>query len=100
MPLPEEPINLDALADRISDRLAERVAVANSKKNLTVEHAASYCDVSQDSIRTLLSSGRLTAFRPVPGRVLISIRELDALVQASTRAPRKGRGIYSRRAGT
>jgi hypothetical protein len=41
----------------------------------------------------MISSGKLTALRPVKGRIVIDRDELDSVVRASTAAPRKGRGI-------
>jgi len=91
-----EPLDLDALADALADRLAERIGQAATQRYLTVAHAAEYTDLSADSIRSMLVSGKLTALRPVSGRVLIEKRELDAVLQASTKRPRKGRGVYER----
>jgi hypothetical protein len=48
--------------------------------------------LSQDSIRNMLSSSRLTALRPVKGRVVIDRVELDAAVRARTCRPHRGRG--------
>jgi hypothetical protein len=89
-------LDLDALAAQITDRLAERLGAGASQRYLSVAHAAVYCDLSEDSIRSLLSSGKLTALRPVPGRIVIDKRELDALLTSSTRRPRRGRGQYDR----
>ncbi len=96
--MPPDPpaIDVDALAGAVAERLAELLPALPQKRYLTVAHAAEYADLSPDSIRSLLSSGKLTALRPVPGRVLIDRRELDALLQASTKRPRRGRGVYDR----
>jgi excisionase family DNA binding protein len=87
------------LAVQIADRVAERIAAAASQRYLTVRHAAAYCDLSEDSIRSLLAGGKLTALRPVPGRAVIDRRELDALLASSTKRPRHGRGVYDRAGG-
>jgi excisionase family DNA binding protein len=76
--------------------VAERLADLARRRYLSVAHAAEYADLSEDSIRSLLSSGKLTALRPVPGRVVIDRRELDALLLSSTRRPRRARGVYDR----
>ncbi len=96
MPLPEDDVDLDRFVDALIERLAERVAIDNTRKYLTVAHAAVYADLSEDSIRSMLASGRLRGFRPVSGRVLIDRRELDSVIQSSTKNPRKGRGRYVR----
>jgi excisionase family DNA binding protein len=90
------PLDVDTLADAIADRLAARTAETARQRYLTVQHAAEYVDVSTDTIRSLLASGKLTALRPVPGRVVIDRRELDALLASSTKQPKRGRGIYDR----
>ncbi len=75
---------LDALA-RQSSALAQRF--------LSVKSAATYADLSEDSIRRLIERGDLTAHRPVKGRILIDREELDRLITGSTRRPVNGRGI-------
>jgi excisionase family DNA binding protein len=73
------------------DTLLERSSVAE-RRFLTVANAAQYADLSEESIRRLLASGKLTGLRPLKGRVLIDRRQLDALVLSSTTKPRTGRG--------
>ena len=48
----------------------------------TVEGASQYCGLSRRSLWRLLARKELTAFRPIPGRVLIDLAELDALVRS------------------
>jgi excisionase family DNA binding protein len=64
-----------------------------SPRFLTIQRAAEYVSLSDDYIRRMISSGKLTALRPVKGRIVIDRDELDSVVRASTAAPRKGRGI-------
>jgi hypothetical protein len=89
-------VDLDALADAVAAKVADRFAELARRRYLSIPHAAEYGDLSPDSIRSLLSSGKLTALRPVPGRVVIDRRELDALFASSTKGPRCGRGLYER----
>lgn len=64
------------------------------KRFLTVKDAAFRAgELSEESIRRMLSAGKLTALRPVPGRILIDVNELDSVIIASDSRPRKGRGI-------
>ncbi len=70
-------------------------ADALPKRYLTVANAAAYCDLSEESIRRLISSRKLTAHRPVRGRVLVDRQELDAVIRNSTTMPRNGRGRTS-----
>jgi excisionase family DNA binding protein len=88
----------DAIAEAVVLKLDKRLAELAQRRYLTVAHAAAYTDLSADTIRQLISGGRLTGLRPVPGRVLIDRRELDALLASSTRVPRTGRGRYDRAA--
>src|SRR5262245_29210652 len=87
----ELPGPLDRL-ERKLDELAERLA-APPQRWLTVARAALYADLSEESIRRLIASGKLTAHRPVKGRVLIDRNELDDLIRATAnQRPRHGRG--------
>jgi excisionase family DNA binding protein len=98
MPPDPAPLDLGALAEAVAGLVAERLADLAQRRYLSVAHAAMYCDLSEDSVRSLLSSGKLTAYRPVAGRVLIDRRELEALLQSSTKRPRRARGVYDRTA--
>jgi hypothetical protein len=89
-------LDIDALAEALAERLVQRVGAAVSRRYFSVADAATYSGLSADSIRSLLSSGKLTGYRPVSGRVVIDRRELDSLIQASTRVPRRRRGTYDR----
>jgi excisionase family DNA binding protein len=66
---------------------------------LSVEGAAHYGSMSPTTIRSLLASGRLTGYRPVPGKILIDRGELDSLVSSSAGPGAKnGRGKAAARA--
>jgi hypothetical protein len=79
----------------IKDLLAALVAANAAKmvdaRFLDVEAAAAFTSLSADSIRRLLSAGKLTALRPVKGRVVIDREQLTSLVLNSTTTLRKGR---------
>jgi excisionase family DNA binding protein len=94
-----DPSDIERLAGLVADRIAEKMAAgrfAAAQRFLTVADAARYTGLSTDSVRSMISTGRVTALRPVKGRVLIDRRELEAAVLASTNAPRNGRGKYVR----
>jgi len=93
-----EQIDVKAIADRISAELAERIGLA-SQRFLTVRQAANYVGVSEDSIRSMLLSRKITARRPVGGRILICRKELESAILASTNKPRRGRGSGRRNNG-
>lgn len=59
---------------------------------LTIQNAARYTDLSKESIRRLVAKGKLTAHRPVRGRVLIDRHELEAFIRSSVSVPRNSRG--------
>ncbi|MBX9656389.1 hypothetical protein K2Y11_22465 [bacterium] len=61
-----------------------------------IKTAAQHAAVSEDTIKGMLSSGRLQAYRPCPGRVVVNLDELDDLIRSSTATPRHRRGTYSR----
>lgn len=63
---------------------------------LTIEAAAARSSLSKGSIKRLFSAGKLTAHRPVRGRVLIAHNELDSVIRAATSTPRVGRGLNNR----
>jgi hypothetical protein len=85
-----------ALVEQIAERVAERLAGTPAKRFLSVPEASAYSTLSEDAIRSLLAGGKLTACRPVRGRVVIDKRELDCLILSSTDRPRCGRGKYPR----
>lgn len=62
----------------------------------TVSGGAAYSSLSESSIRREIAAGRLTAYRPRPGRILIDRRELDALILSANFRPRSGRGFRRR----
>ena len=62
----------------------------------SIAAAGHYTSLSPNSIRSLLSSGKLTALRPVRGRVLIDKAQLDDVVSSSTQKLKSGRGIRKR----
>lgn len=90
MSISADNVTLSDLAARL-DLLAESIA-APPKRWFGVAGSGEYCSLSEESIRRLLSSGKLTAHRPVKGKILIDRVELDALILGSTSTPRTGRG--------
>ena len=80
------------LLTRIEQLLESLVARTGSVRWLTVRAAADYSGLGEKSIRRLLVGGKLTAHRPVRGKILVCRLELDALIQASTKAIRRSRG--------
>jgi excisionase family DNA binding protein len=92
---PEAELNLDRLADLLAERLASRLHAPPPARFLSVADAAAYAAISPDSVRSMLTSGRLTALRPVAGRVVVDRQELDAAIRASAGRPRTRRGKRS-----
>jgi len=84
-------VTLELLAAKLNELLD--IAKRGSARFLTVQGAAEHSSLSPESIRRLISAGKLTALRPVRGRVLIDRRQLDSVVLSATQRPRRGRGI-------
>src|SRR5436190_1871356 len=84
-------MTLEDLAAKLDGLIAKVSAPA--PKFLSINAAAEYCSISPESIRHLVSAGKLTPLHPVPGRVVISREELEALVLSSDSRPRKGRAF-------
>jgi hypothetical protein len=83
--------------DQIEGLLRQLVAGAAASRWLTIAEGAEYARLSEESIRRLLASRKLTPHYPRPGRILIDKRELDGLIAGSIRRPvGAGRGRYER----
>lgn len=79
------------------DRTTDRDATpAIEPRFLTVSGAAAYCSLSESSIRREIAAGRLAAYRPRKGRILLDRRQLDALVTGADQHLRTGRGLRHR----
>lgn len=89
-PITDVPSNADLAA--MLGLLLERTA-AGERRFFSVADAAVYASLSEESIRRLLSAGKLTALRPVKGKISIDRQELDAFILSSTARPRIGRGL-------
>ena len=79
------------VAEKLTDRLSSIVA-RPIQRFVTIADAAIRVGVSEDSIRRLISTGKLTALRPIKGRIVLDVNQLDAHVLSSDSRPRKGRG--------
>ena len=49
--------------------------------------AETYSGLSQSTLRMLVREGRLTVYRPVPGRTLLDFRQLDDVVRSGAGKP-------------
>jgi len=83
---------LERVARRRDLTTTERLA-SPPQRFMTLRTASGYSDLSVDSLRRLVESGKLTAHRPVRGRVLLDRMELDQVILGSTTHPRTGRGM-------
>lgn len=73
----------------------ERLAELNGppQRWLTISSAARYADLSENSIRRMISAGKLDAHRVVRGRILIDRQQLDAHIASTAgKQIRNGRG--------
>ena len=73
--------------------LLKRPTVKLERGFLSLKNAAYYSDLSQKTLRRLISKGLLVDYRPARGKILIKRKELDGLIQKSTATVRRGRGI-------
>ena len=82
----------EAIAE-LSAKIDELLRDPSRRRWLSVADAATYSAVSEETIRTLISSGKLTGHRPVGGRVILDRLEIDTFLSSATNSPRHGRGI-------
>lgn len=85
---------VDVIQKKLDRLLAERAS--GQQRFLGLTAAAHYCDLSPESLRRMIAAGKIRAFRPVRGKILIDTRELDSVILASTSTPRFGRGRPNR----
>lgn len=98
-----DPSNRQAGADEIYQLLVDVQATLQRLESregipqrfLTIRSAARFADLYEESIRRLIASQKITAHRPVRGRVLIDRLELESLIRESIKTPRRGRGRKS-----
>ena len=83
---------LAEIRDLLATLVEQRPEAGDVPRFLSVERAAAHCDLSPESIRRLLSAGKLTALRPVKGRVLVDRVQLESYVAGSVETLRRGRG--------
>jgi hypothetical protein len=87
---------MTALLTEIRDLLAALVErkpdAGDVPRFFSVERAAAHSDLSPESIRRLLNAGKLTALRPVRGRVLVDRVQLESYIAGSAQTLRRGRG--------
>ena len=74
-------------------QLVDQVPLS-AKGFFTLKHAAEYSGLSVESLRRLCESGKLTALRPVKGRIVVDRLELEAYIRSCTSTPRTGRGRH------
>jgi hypothetical protein len=65
----------------------------SERRTATYAVASEIFGISVSSLRRLTAAKELTVYRPVPGRVVLDLAEVEAFVKSHTATPRKGRGI-------
>lgn len=65
---------------------ASLLAALNGKRYATVTEAAHFSGLSEKTIRRLLARRSLKAYRPVAGRIVVSLQELEAVIEGSAGA--------------
>ena len=92
-------MSLNSILTRLSELLDSIQSQADkaplsSKGFLSIKHAAEYSDLSEETVRRLCKSGKLTELRPVRGKILIDRKQLDAYIRSCDGTPRTGRGRH------
>ncbi|HWA98629.1 MAG TPA: helix-turn-helix domain-containing protein [Pirellulales bacterium] len=87
-------VTLDDVLAKVNELLERSEFVG--KRFLSVEEAARYCSISAESVRRMISAGKLVSLNPVRGRVVIDKQQLDAVVLGSAQQLRGGRGRMDR----
>lgn len=85
-----------ALFNRLDAKLEKLLSPTDGQGErsfMSLKTAAFYSDLSQKTLRRFIADGSLTAYRPAKGKVLLKRKELDALINKSTKQVRSGRGI-------
>jgi excisionase family DNA binding protein len=90
-PTPDDLFRIESKLDAVLAHLAAHPATQD-RRWMTIAAAARYSDLSEVSVRRLIAARRLTAHRPIKGRVLVDRKEVDALITSATKHPRSGRG--------
>jgi len=54
-----------------------------SKRYAKIEECSEYSGLSVRTLHRMVADGRLTGYRPIAGRLLIDLHELDAFVRAA-----------------
>lgn len=85
-----DPVTLELIAERLDAVLAK--ADAPAPRFLTVQGSADYCSLSPETVRRMISAGKLRALRPCRGRILIDRTELESAILSADGQLRKGRG--------
>ena len=77
---------LNALADRVAERVSQRLGPANlSTRLLTIEQAALYIGRSVEAVRHMVSAGKIPTIR-ADRRIQIDIRDLDHWIEVNKQA--------------
>lgn len=84
---------IESYLDQVSRRLDELSRRSESPARfLTISGAAKRTSLSEKSIRRAVSAGKLVGLRPVRGRLLVDVVQLDQFCLTATKQIRRGRG--------
>lgn len=92
-------VNMNGLLEHLKTLEAKIVNAVNNNRLdlepgfLSLKKASSYADLSEKTLRRFITAVRLQSYRPARGKILVKRKELDALIEKSTKQIRKGRGI-------
>lgn len=70
------------------------MALMEPRRYITVQTASKAYGLGISTLRKFVRDGRLTAYRPVPGRLLMAVGELEGLIAGSA-GQRNTRGSFN-----
>ena len=78
---------VDALAEKVADRVGARLAQANNgttikPRLLSIEQAGQYLSRSAHSVRHLITAGKLPVVK-LDNRIFLDVRDLDRVIDES-----------------
>lgn len=59
--------------------------IRTAKRYATVAEAADFTGLSEGTIRNLLATRELTAYRPVSGRIVLDLQEVEKFIRSSAK---------------
>lgn len=90
--MPVEDLNkgLSAIVRKLDELL--ELARRTNRRFVSIPDAAAHTGLSTTSIRRLIASGKLSPLRPVRGKIVLDLRQLESVVSNAREVPKTSRG--------